>query len=172
MTTLLFLGLMIVLWPAYGGSQWGARYLLPAYPLLLFLAFYTYSRWRDRKDSFAPIVRQIFFSLLVVSVALQLSSVRLLFQKHAAQMATKEAIASLPTDLILTNHPFLPSFMSSLEEKKFMYVDSEDDLRRLLPRFAAHDINRFALVTVEGIELEPPADLGLRQIAPLVYQIE
>jgi hypothetical protein len=71
-TTLLFLGLMIVLWPAYGGNQWGARYLLPAYPLLLFLAFYTYSRWRDRLDPFTATVRQLFTILLVVSMALQL----------------------------------------------------------------------------------------------------
>jgi hypothetical protein len=40
--------------------------------LLLFLAFYTYSRWRDRLDPFTATVRQLFTILLVVSMALQL----------------------------------------------------------------------------------------------------
>jgi len=31
LTCLFFLGLMLTVWPAYGGTQWGARYLLPVY---------------------------------------------------------------------------------------------------------------------------------------------
>ncbi|MCP4426762.1 MAG: hypothetical protein GY803_19900, partial [Chloroflexi bacterium] len=42
LTAVTFIGLMLIAWPAYGGKQWGARYLLPAYPPLLFAAFYGY----------------------------------------------------------------------------------------------------------------------------------
>ena len=175
LTAVLFLAVMVLLWPSYGGSQWGARYLLPAYPLLLYLAFYTYSRWQTTdRELFGPTLRTIFASLLLVSVFLQLLSVRLLLQQHAEQITTKEAITSLPTDLILTNHPFLPSFMSALEEKSFLYVESEEDLRHLLPRFQDHGIERFALVTVEGMPLTIPAVEGVnvRAVAPLIYEIE
>jgi hypothetical protein len=79
----------------------------------------------------------------------------------------------LPADIILTNHPFLPSFMTALEDKQFMYVDSEDDFIDLVPRLRANDIDRFALITVEGMELHPPAELtGVQQIGPVLYKIE
>ena len=175
LTVVLFLGLMILLWPSHGGSQWGARYLLPAYPLLLYLAFYTYTRWQTAAgERFAPTVRYLFVSLLVAGVLLQLLSVRLLFQRHAEQIATKKAIASLPADLILTNHPFLPSFMSALDEKMFLYVKDEDDLHRLLPRLQDQDVKRFALVTVAGMPLHVPAVEGVRvkPIGPLLYELK
>ncbi|MEZ4646180.1 MAG: hypothetical protein R3E31_26245 [Chloroflexota bacterium] len=47
-TALSFLGVMLAVWPAFGGEQWGARYLLPLYPLLLLLAFYVVTVWNGR----------------------------------------------------------------------------------------------------------------------------
>ncbi len=42
-TTVLFLALIMLTWPGYGGLQWGARYLLPIYPLLVYLAWVGYA---------------------------------------------------------------------------------------------------------------------------------
>jgi len=64
--------------------------------------------------------------------------------------------------------------MSALDEKMFMYVEDEADLRRLLPRLPDHDIRRFALVTVEGMPLQIPdvPGVSVRPSAPLIYEVE
>ena len=175
LTALLFLGLMLILWPAYGGRQWGSRYLLPAYPLFLVLAFYTYTRWQTADwESFAPTVRYLFVALLVAGVALQLLSVHRLFDEHAGQISAKEAISALPADLILTNHPFVPAYMSGLVQKNFMYVKDENEIRHLIRRIHANGIERFALLSLERVPLQVPAvdDVTVKRTAPLIYEIE
>jgi 4-amino-4-deoxy-L-arabinose transferase-like glycosyltransferase len=43
--TFLFLAGMVLIWPAFGGLQWGWRYALPFFPLAVYLAFYNYHAW-------------------------------------------------------------------------------------------------------------------------------
>lgn len=171
-TALTFFGGMLAVWPAFGGEQWGARYLLPLYPLLLFLAFYVATVWRRPLPQIMP---PLFATLLLFSVLLQFSGVRLLWQKHQSQMEDKAVVSALPADLILTNSPFLPSFMAALDDKLFMYVDSEDDVAKLVSRMVDHGIERFALVLVTGRPLAVSAQVDgitLREIQPFVYQLE
>lgn len=169
--TLSFLVGMLAVWPAFGGEQWGARYLLPVYPLLMLLAFYGMTVWERPLPKTMPI---LFIGLLLLSFLLQLSGVRYLLQKHQSQIEDKAMVSALPTVLTLTNSPFLPSFMAALDDKLFMYVDSEQDIMDLIPRMAEAQIDRFALVLVTGRPLTVPEQIGeitLREIQPFVYEL-
>lgn len=168
---LLFMGLMVTVWPAFGGEQWGARYLLPLYPLFLFLAFYAQTRWHLLLPQ---TMRMVFGGLLIAGLIVQLAGVYRLFVKHTEQIADKAVVTARGTDLILTNSPFLPSFMAALDDKMFLYVDDPQDIIDLVPRMKAHQINQFTIVTVTGLPLTIPTQVGdveVREISPFVYQL-
>jgi hypothetical protein len=173
LTALIFIAGMIAFWPAYGGVHWGGRYLLPVYPLLLFLAFYVYNAYAARY-SVRPMLRFVAVTLLILSIILQLLSLRLFWQGQQDNTLTQAAIAGLPADVILTNHPFLPTMLMGLEEKFFMYIDSEEDFYTLIPRLQEQNISRFAFISVAALPIAVPdqvGDIEVRQIEPVVYEL-
>jgi hypothetical protein len=175
-TFFLFLGIMIAYWPTSGGTQWGARYLLPAYPLLIFLAFYVITiEIPFLPHAYSRTFQQVFAGLLISSIMLQGYSVFLLHQGHQNEIKLRTAIQNLSAELILTNNPFLPSFMASLENKQFLYINDSEDLKTLVPRLLHEDIDRFALITVESMPISVPSqvdDININQIDTLIYSLE
>lgn len=171
-----FLLLTLALWPSFGGDQWGSRYLLPAYPLLLFLAFYTYEAYiAQLKRPLQPILQLLTAALLILSIGLQLVGLRHLYVNQPENVTMRNAIQALPAQIILTNHPFLPSLMSSVEGKIFMYVDNNHDLVTLIPKFAERGYDRVAILPLEASQLslsEQIEDVTVRQIGPAVYALE
>lgn len=173
-STLLFLALMLVLWPAYGGNQWGSRYLLPVYPLLVYLAFYAFEYYWRSLPELRTILRTTFVSLLLLSVLIQVAGIRLLFMKHQYEIEVREQLQALSTDLIMTNSPFLPSHMSSVD-KMFLYVSSESDFYELAPRMWENGVYQFAVAQVVGIPLPVPdrvGDITIREVKSFIYELE
>ena len=124
---------------------------------------------------YAKTLHVLFFSLLGLGFILQSLGARLLFISHSNSEETRNAVAELPAELILTNNPFFPSAMASLDTKLFMYVANEQAISDLIPRLVQHNINHFALITVEGMPLNVPKSVGnivINQTATLIYEIE
>ena len=174
----LFWGLMILIWPAYGGTQWGARYLLPVYPLLLLLAVQVFMTYQKRLPSdWQKLWWATAVIPLVLAFLLQITSIHQLYGVERSQLATRQAIKNLPAQLILTNNPFLPVLMAGIDtdEKWFMYVSDTADLETLILRMADHNVDRFALVTVEGMPLVVPEQveaIRLQQVGTLTYELQ
>ena len=81
-SALFFILIMLLAWPAFGGRQWGARYLLPAYPLLLFLAGYGVTQYRLRfKRPFAQTITRLTISIAIISIIFQTAGLSLLYRK-------------------------------------------------------------------------------------------
>jgi hypothetical protein len=173
LTAIIFLAGMLAFWPAYGGVHWGGRYLLPVYPLLIFLAFYVYYGYTTQESvrKILPIIGTI---LLLATIFLQLLGIRLFWQRQQANNVLQAEISELPVQVILTNHPFLPTSLVGLEEKFFMYIDSEEDFETLIPRFREQNISTFAFIPVAALPLTVPDQVGniaVRQISPVVYEL-
>ena len=159
---------MVGIWPADGGTQWGARYLLPAYPLVAFLAVYAYEKWSDTlhaelKNSF----QIIFIGLITTSIIIQIIGVRFLFSTKT--IAFRDELKALPVDYVLTNQPLMPSFQTSLQDKTFMYVDNQQDIIKLIPQFVAQGITHIAFVNFQFIPIEIPEqveDILVQPISP------
>lgn len=171
-TLFLFLGLALH-YMSFGGSQWGARYLLPAYPLLLFLAFYAFEHYRQQIETKAQRQIQFLFVVLVLmSVILQSAGLRALWHKHENEAEMQRLVSSLPVEWVLTSDPFLPSFMAALEDKSFLFVRHEEGLQRLIPQLAADNNSCFALIESSPFPLTVPTQIDgitVKQVAPLIY---
>lgn len=175
-TAIAFLALMFVLWPTYGGKQWGARYLLPAYPLFIYLALYAYNEYSHRWNTHLQnVLRFCGISLLVLSVFVQFLSLRLLFNELRDEVALYDQVAQLPVDLVVTSGPYLGARMQgALPEKTFLFVSDTDGLEALVPRFVEHNIDRFAVLVWEDLPVEVPARVGatqIREVSPSVYEL-
>lgn len=175
LTTVLFIIGMLLFWPAYGGDHWGARYLLPAYPLLIFLAFYVYETY-ERRGKLQKSLRAIGGSLLLLTIVLQLMGIRHIFVSQKYNRSIYQAIDTLPTETIITNHPFLPTTLISLWDRKtFLYVNDESDIETLITRMAENEISQFAFISLQDLPLSVPEQVGdimIKQVTPVLYELE
>lgn len=161
MTTFLFVGLAVLLLPTYGGYQWGARYLLAAYPLLLYLAYQTYLAY-DKPVGLTGrfLWRTMAVSLVSLTVLLQLLSVRLLYQLHYEQVPTLQAVEAISVPFTITDDPFLASHMSATDYRNFLYVFDSTDLAEVLDRLARHEISQVGILLYNQPMLDIPAQVG------------
>lgn len=173
-TVPLYLVLALAGGPAYGGKQWGARYLLTVYPLLLYLAFYAYeqySRYLDKQVS--RILKLSAITLVLLSVLLQVLGARILYIEHQEQAAIRDTIEQMPARVVITNGPYLASLMSSLD-KIFLYADDEDEVRTLLRRLAQHEIEHVAIIPLHELALDVPESVEgttVEQVDTFVYRL-
>lgn len=173
-TAVLFGGLMLLGWPAFGGEhQWGTRYLLPIYPLFLYAAFYVYTYY---PPSLSAVLQKPFTrlagGLLVLSLMLQVAGVHLLYQVRQDNRLVLDLVESLPADIIITNHPFLPTDMSMAEDKNFLYVADAAGLETVLPQLYVNGIRRIGLIPLVPYAWEEFAgQITLEEAAPLVYDL-
>jgi hypothetical protein len=182
-TAILFLTLILTLWPAYGGYQWGSRYLLAIYPLLIYMGWFTfasYEKFLGESNKKAQAVWRIMaFGLLVASTLLQFTGVRTLHSIYQELDQIRTIVADLPTDIILTNHYYLASHVASLPEKQIFYVTGEEDIKKLVRRFAAGQIDQIAIIpgtihVPRHSRLKVPEvvdQITLEEIEPLLYKL-
>lgn len=174
-TALLFVALMVLIWPAFGGEQWGARYMLSAYPLLLFVAAYVVEHYEGvLKRPFAQTLPKLSLSFVALAILFQLVGVRYLYTKFYEQKNIREQVVALEADIIFTNHPFLPSFMSSVANKQFFFVDNQADLFELVSTAYDNNIRQVGLLTIEADDLSLPNEIdaiNVIQTSPVTYQL-
>jgi hypothetical protein len=172
---LFFIG-MLLIWPTFGGLQWGSRYMLSFFPLAVYLAFYNYhallpiwSDWRGRA------LRQLMVAVLVISVLLQVSGFYFQLFRHQQTGTYRDGVAALETDVVITNAPYLPAESASLVDLMFFYVRDSEGLAVLIPRFWEAGVTEFAVVPLEMLPLPVPEQVGnleVREIRPFVYGLE
>lgn len=171
-TTLLFVGLMLIFWPTPGGVQWGARYLLPAYPLMVYLASCTFTAYYPLLASKSQAVfKWGTLGLAAAGILLQVGGVTMLFVRHYEQVPLKNQIATLPADIILTNESYLPAAMTAVP-KTFIHVKDEADIAALLPRLAEQGSTRLIVFSQQTTPLTISHKIegfSAEQIAPFTY---
>jgi hypothetical protein len=170
----MFFVIMLMLWPADGGFQWGARYLLPAYPLLLIMASFVY---REHIRAISHKQHRTFklgvISMLIMSVIMQIGGLIALDQRFSEQKNIRESVVNLPVEFILTNAPYFQSEMASTD-KVFVFVGSIEKLTQAIMRLAEMKVFNFAFIPLEAIQLEVPGRIsGFRidMTSNFVYQL-
>ena len=150
LTVLLFLSAAIALTPNDGGNQWGARYLLYAYPLLslIVLAFF--------RSSFVPAsatLRTLAGAVLVVAVATSLTVQAVGVRNYIDMIQNKTSalarITELPGRYVLTPLWFVPqeaALLSVANDKIFLLVQSPSQLGSAISKLAQAGQESFAFV--------------------------
>jgi hypothetical protein len=150
LVSFLFLGGMVLVWPAYGGRQWGARYLLPAYPLLAYLAYDAYATLHPRLQyDMQKTLRRVAVGLLVISVLLQFMGVRALYMVRKDKARQRDLVASLAPSLLITDktEAHVPPAMSTITDKLFLQTGSDANRQALFARLQEEQIPQFGFIT-------------------------
>ena len=157
-TAVFYIISMVVIWPAFGGEQWGARYLLHAYPLLLFCGAYGVDHYSETlPSSVKKTFKTVTYGMVAVAVLFQLMGLRYLYGNIYEMAPVREAIVELDAELIFTNHPFLPSFMTTVDDKQFFFVENETDLIKLVNLAYNNGVQKIAVLPLEAGQLTLPS---------------
>ncbi len=171
-TAWLFVVLMVLLWPTDGGKQWGVRYMLPVYPLLLYLGWVAVDSYREDLRAIHRLGDRVLVgSLLLATLAIQVVSVAYLAGIHREQRAVQAQINALPVDVVVTNILFLPPQMSGTD-KIFLFVNDSVVPPELLAQMWRQGVRRLAVLPGDERPLLLPErgdDFVVEQISlPLV----
>ncbi|MEM7335880.1 MAG: hypothetical protein AAF490_27630 [Chloroflexota bacterium] len=166
-SVLFFILIMLLAWPAFGGRQWGARYLLPAYPLFVFLAGYSVTHFRLRsKRPFSQVVQKVTVGIVIISFIFQSAGLILLYRKLTFDKSFQTSIQALEADVIFTDEPFLHATVGPIEGKQFFFVADTDQLNQLIPVVFDKNIEQIGVLAREPGSLTVPENLSEIQIAP------
>jgi hypothetical protein len=167
-TALFFGGVMLLFWPAFGGYQWGTRYLLPLYPLVVYLALHVYTfyqqTWRGQMQRIFQIGAM---GLLGLSLLFQILGARLLYMAHYEHIPVLKTLQVAPVEIVLTNKPYFPSQMAA-SGKTFIYVEDEGDLEMMLERLRERGIEAVGIVSLKGSPFIPPDPVDEFEIQELI----
>ena len=140
---LLYALALALLTPA-AGPQWGARYFLLAYPLLVLGAVWVIAQPAEYSRGFRPALVGGFALLALVSVLNQGWGVQVVRQSLAAHAAICDATERLPDEYILTDWGAYPQVLAACgyQQRKILVLRDEknyqDAVQRLRER-GVHD---------------------------------
>jgi len=170
-----FSGMMIIT-PVDGGLQWGSRYLLPMVPSLLYAAAYTFNTYNLLLTGrMQQALQYTTIGLIAISILIQLSGLVAQIDEHKQAKQLQDAITALPANVILTNAPFMPTHIAGVDDKIFLYVETEEDIAKLITRLDTAGISQLGFITLEAIPLPIPEqvdDIQLEQIDKFIYKLK
>ncbi len=162
----------VVMTGTRGGVQWGPRYLLPILPALTWLAFARVDRIRTDCPEVWPVVRAVAAALVGAGVLVQASGVDQLEQWTARNRAGMEGLRRAETEVVVTSFEWIALLAGPVYfEKKLMLVQTPEDLRTLVRRFAAYKVPRWTYVPASGARFTPRSVVGWSAGAGWPYRV-
>jgi hypothetical protein len=155
------------------GLQWGPRFLLPLFPLLVVAALNALAELQGLGSGKAALV--VFVALAAVSLGLQVAGVRLLHQKRWQSFDLLLATEELPVTHIVTDVEWYPPEMAELfYARQFFYVTQQAGYEDMVGRLCRAGIRRFGWVPLEASTIRPHVTRDgcfVRQRSALVFDI-
>lgn len=146
----------ILLLGTHGGLQWGPRYLLPLFPVLVILAVAALERAMSLSPDMWPALRLSAGALVLVGALVQASGVDQVAQAIARNSRINALIRSVPSQIVATPLQWLTLGAGPLYfEKTLMLVETPDDLRTLVARLAERKVSRWTYVPLSGPLFRP-----------------
>ena len=128
-----------------GGAQWGPRYVLFAFPLLILLAL----KARERMLALGHQLRLInyaFVGVLALSFLLQGLGLFALSVKQDLAARANAAVASTGTRVVVSAFPVIDVLAPTYESHRYLYAPTHSDLVTLMSRLRAGGVGRLTLL--------------------------
>jgi hypothetical protein len=146
----------ILVMGTHGGLQWGPRYLLPIFPILVILAVAALQRAKSLRPGIWPALRLSAGALVVVSALVQASGVDQVAEAIARNSRINALVRSTPSTIVVTPLQWLTLGAGPLYfEKTLMRVDTPADLRALVARLAEKKVSRWTYIPLSGPFFRP-----------------
>jgi len=139
--------------PNVGGVQWGPRYILPFYPILI-ICFWNALPVMKRYFSKRPLMylNGSFFILLLFSFILQVNGVMKLYYSKSADLQGRNTIENESTGVVISNYEhFLASNCPDLYDKKMFFNVNKKNISILINKLFEHGITTFSISSSKSI---------------------
>ncbi|MBU0600710.1 hypothetical protein KKB54_02550 [bacterium] len=136
--------------PGFGDKQWGPRFLLPLYPLLIILSLSTYYSLNNLnlKPTLTKITKKIFILLCLISFLIQGIGIYKNFKEENIILKEIKSLKDLNSQIIITDVWWLPQECASIfYEKCFFWVRNEESLHHLLRNLKKRGVESFTFST-------------------------
>ena len=171
LATALFIAGTVAVIPHPGGTQWSARFLLPAAPLAAVLASEALGRFELARSQAASI-RAAAAAVIVLSVIVQGLSLVVLAHDKDAHARVTNVMESLtePGDVIVSDLYWVPELASRLySSRRLLFAHSAQEVTAIADRAGEKGISRLSIVTsVTESSYRPPPLLLMSSGAPFV----
>ncbi len=130
------------------GIHWGCRYLLPVFPLFAALAASTTARWWLAAGG-RPLSKAIVAAAIALTLATQLYSLRILYQKKQHSALLQAMVSERPENVIIAQGWYVPQELARVFFDKPMFlVRNPSERRRLATALQAAGYDEALLVSV------------------------
>ena len=130
-----------------GGSQWGPRYLLFAFPIMVLLALKGRQRMLEPEG---PVGRRAvnygFMFVLATSVFLQLLSLKVLTLAHGVAATDDRRIAALHSNVVVSSWPVIDVLAPTYERNTYLYAPTQADMVALMHRLRERHTHRLVML--------------------------
>ena len=149
-------------WVAAGGQQWGPRYMMVLYPMLVTMAVAGLARARG---TLARSITIAYIALVLVGVGFQVRGQRAILQTTKNYAATQQALAQLAPGPILTPCTWLPMVIPELYWQGQIFAQGGQTTDAWLAQLAQSNITTAYTLEMDMCRVEP-----LNKIAELRQQ--
>ncbi|MBL8897981.1 MAG: hypothetical protein JNM84_10160 [Planctomycetes bacterium] len=154
LTFFFFCAAAIALAPNDGGTAWGPRFLLPAFPLLACLCCATRERAELAPGPSRPVIPRLVAALaIVLGLAVQLVGMRNVAAVRTQKSELLSTLAARTEPWVLTSWSFLPQAAAlpwTRGEKRIGVLDSPAALQRSVEALYRRGVASFLYVNVES----------------------
>ena len=139
--------------PIEGGMQWGPRYIIYIYPLLIILC------WKgiaSIKEKFSPdtsiALKASCILLIIFSIVLQVKGVVKLYTMKKKNGEIESIVAAEPTNVIISGFEhFLAYYAPSLYNNKLFFNASRKNVGELVTKFYEQGIQKFSITSARSM---------------------
>jgi len=144
--SLIFIALLCLAVPTSGGLQWGPRYLVVIYSLLVLISFASFSSWR-RIATYKKWLTFLFSALVVLGAVNEFFGLMLLKSKKDFNARALAYLRASPTETVISIPWWIPLSMAPVfYEKEFFLVRNPQALYRLIERLREKQRKGFVLI--------------------------
>lgn len=154
--------------PAAGGMQWGPRYILYIYPLLIILCWNALPVIKKKfSKPGVAFLQGAFVLLFLCSFVLQSKGIMKLNSRKNAQLQVRDVVAAEPTGVIISGFEnYLTDNSPDLYNKKMFFYADNNNVNDLIRKLYNYGITKFSVSSsvsmVTGLEIKTENLLSLR----------
>ncbi|MCX6355126.1 MAG: hypothetical protein NTZ78_09525 [Candidatus Aureabacteria bacterium] len=144
--SLIFIALLCLAVPTSGGLQWGPRYLVVIYPLLVIISLTSFFSWR-RIATYKRWLTFLFSALVVLGAVNEFFGLMLLKSKKDFNARAMAYLRASPMETVISIPWWIPLSMAPVfYEKEFFLTQSPQALERLIERLREKRRKGFVLI--------------------------
>lgn len=154
LSTVIYFALLLFM-PTVGGMQWGPRYIIYIYPLLIILFWRALLVIKKNDGIMKSALMSLFIMVFLISFILQFQGIVQLYSMKNERLRVRAVVASEPTNVIISAFEnYLAQYCSDMYDKKMFFTASNDNVGSLINDLYSNGITEFSVSPAKQLKTD------------------